>query len=91
MLTARAAKSQIEKEIAAASVPSKFEFDEIFPELMKAAGEWSRRCMSGQADFATKRNLILSTVDDLQCIARSGNQIKFKMNLIMSSSKEWWR
>jgi len=90
LLTARAAKSQIEKEIAAASAPPKFEFDEIFPELMKAAGEWSRRCMSGQADFATKRNLILSTVDDLQCVARSGNQIKFKMNLIMSSSKEWW-
>ena len=74
---ARAAKSQIEKEIAAASAPPKFEFDEIFPELMKAAGEWSRLCMSGSADFATKRNLIMSTVDALECVVRSGNHIKF--------------
>ena len=34
LLTARTAKSQIEKEIAAASAPPKFEFDEIFPDLM---------------------------------------------------------
>ena len=90
LLTARAAREQLEKEIASAAAPPEIKFDDVFPELLQAAREWSRLCMSGSADFATKRNLIMSTVDALECVERSGNHIKFKLSLIMNSSKEWW-
>ena len=65
-------------------------FDDIFPEQVKAAAEWAKRSASGIADLETKRNLIMSTVKTLECVEQTETRIKFKMKLIMCSSVEWW-
>ena len=72
------------------SIEAKINFDDVFPELVKAAVEWAKRCASGIADFETKRNLIMSTIETLGYVERTETRIKFKMKLIMSSSVEWW-
>ena len=72
------------------SIEAEISFDDVFPELVKAAAEWAKKCASGIADFETKRNLIMSTVETLECVERTETRIKFKMKLIMSSSVEWW-
>lgn len=87
---ARSARESLEKEIAAVNTPPEMNFDDVFPELVKAAEEWAKRCVSGTADYETKRNLIMSTVETLECVERSETQIKFKMKVIMSNSVKWW-
>ena len=80
----------LEKEIAELSVVPEVVFDDIFSDLMKAAEEWTKKIASGEADFATKRNLIMSVIESLECVERSDTQIGFKMKLVMSSSCKWW-
>ena len=58
--------------------------------VRSAAAEWAKRCASGIADFETKRNLIMSTIETLECVERTETRIKFKMKLIISNSVEWW-
>ena len=80
----------LEKEITELSVVPEIVFDDIFSDLMKAAEEWTKKIASGEADFATKRNLIMSVIESLECVERSDTQIGFKMKLVMSSSCKWW-
>jgi len=89
LLSARSIREQVEKEKAAVSAPPEYDFDQIFPELLKAAKEWAKRCLFGEADNQTKRNLLLSMIENLQCTERTEKQIKFQLKMIMTSGKEW--
>ena len=90
LLSARSMREQLEKEIAAAGAPPEYKIDDILPDLLKAAGDWIKKIASGSADVMTKRNLIMSTIEDLQCTQRSGDRVEFQMSVIMSSNKKWW-
>lgn len=85
----RSSRSALEKQLAAIAAPPVMDCNAILPDLMKAAEEWARQCRDGSATYATKRNLIMSTVDDVQCVRRAGKEISFKLTLVMSSSKNW--
>ena len=90
MFSARSEREKLESDIQAAGNVPEYDVNDIFPDLMKSAAEWARQFENGAADFATKRNLIMSTIDEFECTERTENQINFKMSLIMSSSKKWW-
>jgi DNA invertase Pin-like site-specific DNA recombinase len=90
LLSVRGEIADLEKQIEKVETPAELNFDDLLPDLMQAAKEWSIRCSSGTADFPTKRNLILSTVSSLECVYREKNKMQFKLKLIMTGSKEWW-
>lgn len=87
---ARLLSESLEKEIAELSAVPEIEIDDIFPELMKAAEGWIKKIALGEADFATRRNLVMSTVESLQCVSRSANRIEFCLKLVMTNSIKWW-
>ena len=90
LLSARATRETIEKEVEQLNRIPEYNIDEIFPTLLKAAEEWSTRILSGQADYITRRNLINSMIKELECLERSEDELKFKMSVIMTSSEKWW-
>ena len=87
---ARLLSESLEKEIAELSFVPEIKIDNLFPDLMKAADCWVKKIAAGEADFVTRRNLIMSTVESLQCISRSTNRIEFCMKLVMTNSIKWW-
>lgn len=86
---ARSARVSLEKQLAVVVASPVFDCAAIMPDLIKAAAEWSRRFLDGSASFEMKRNLVMSAVDDVQCVQRAGKEIRFKLSLVMSSSKNW--
>ena len=90
LTSARIELEALEKELATISAVPDVNFDDIFPELVKASEEWAKSCLDGSATYETKRNLIMSAVESLECVERSKKLIRFKMKLIMSNSVKWW-
>ena len=88
--SARQSVDLLERETAALAAVPEMNIDDVFPDLMKAADLWAKKIAAGNADFATRRNLVMSTVESLECVSRSDTQIKFCMKLVMSSSCKWW-
>ncbi len=88
--TARQSVDLLKKEIAELSAVPEYNIDDIFPDMMKAADSWAKKIAAGDADFATRRNLVMSTVESLECVSRSSGKIHFKLKLVMSSSCKWW-
>ncbi len=86
----RLLSESLEKEIAALSAVPEIDINNILPELMKAAGEWIKKITSGDADFAIRRNLVMSTIESLECASRTKKRIEFRMKLIMTNSCNWW-
>ena len=74
---------------AAAGIPTP-DMEKLYPQLLRAAREWSERILSSSATPTQKRDLILSTVEGLDCLARADGRIHFRLRLIMTSSIEWW-
>ena len=90
LLAVRTEREHLERELSSLLTSDVPDFEEIFPELQAAAGEWAKKIVSEKADYATKRNLIMSAVKEIACIDRDRDRIKFRLTLIMTSSKEWW-
>lgn len=74
---------------AAAGIPTP-DMKKLYPQLLRAAREWSELILSSSATPTQKRDLILSTVEGLDCLDRADGRIHFRLRLIMTSSIEWW-
>ena len=91
LLSIRSERENLEKELKSAEAIPEFDIEEIFPELLKSAETWAKSVLSGTADYNTRRNLIMSAIDELCCIEKSEEELRFKLTVIMSRSEKWWR
>ena len=87
---ARTVRETAEKELSSLTAPPKYDISELLPALMESASAWSAQITSGIATTATKKNLIMSLVDDFRCTSRIGDRIEFQLTVIMSSGVKWW-
>ena len=87
---ARTARESAEKELAKLTAVPEYDISTILPALLESASCWSSQIAEGTATTATKRNLIMSLIEDLRCTSRAGDKIGFQLSLIMNSGKKWW-
>ena len=88
LFAARMDRERLEKEIAEPETP-KIDFETMFPYLMECSKAWTQKILAGEADLATKKNLIMSTINTLECVKRERNKIDFRLSLVMSNSEKW--
>ena len=63
--------------------------NDLFPALLKECSSWADILSDDPDNFTLKRNLVLSLIDEIECLERKGNKIRFRLRVVMTKSKKW--
>ena len=88
--SARRIRQSLEHEIEKMTQAADFIPEEQYPALIEAGKAWAHQILSGTADHQTKRNLVMSALETIDCTKRTETEIRFRLKLVMSCSNEWW-
>ena len=63
--------------------------NDLFPVLLKECSSWADILSDDPDNFALKRNLVLSLIDEIECLERKGNKIRYRLRVVMTKCKKW--